>query len=396
MNRDDRVYYEDLKLMERLEENQEKLEENNRRRRKRKYDPLESEIETILEIDRQIKDEFLFYPLIDQKARRDQVVEDFFGYYPEAYENFKDKEDLSDLLNNLRWRKKLKSLRTLPLDAFPSEILILILTSGGKTWVNLCNMIQKMCSLSRICDDLWSQIAIILEIPVTKPEDVSWREWIRLWCIQLSPDFWDDVLYQNFEQSYDKLQIDRYKQTIWIMKHSPPTDVQGWHTEVLYLDDTILKKETKWNAQDWINDPIWLKEALRHDVRFLWHTNERLRKDRNIVRYACAHDPIAFLWAHDEVRSDPTFIREFMMTQPQILVYMDKIDIIKDPQLSKIFDLLNLHYYANDETDDIHTSFAYVNEIRMVQSQYIDIIYTAPYSNKRYTRRIGSHGLVGF
>ena len=115
-------------------------------RRKRKYDPLESEIETILEIDRQIKEEFLFHPLIDQKARRDQVVEDFFGYYTEAYENFKDKEDLSDLLNNLRWRKKLKSLRTLPLDAFPSEILILILTSGGKTWVK-CNMLTSAMQL---------------------------------------------------------------------------------------------------------------------------------------------------------------------------------------------------------------------------------------------------------
>jgi len=302
-----------------------------------------------------------------------------------------------DVIVRTQMRRAIQASVGQLMESLPVDLKLLILSNPAVVqaynWRGVCNMIQSLCSTSRaMCDDAWSFIGNdLLRIPSEKPRHVAWRVWVKHWCQKLnarSP--WARNLASDAgayhltheHESYhpdeepdpeigaadrDLFDFDK-AECIWRLQHSKPTFF-GNELFLPYGYDNVVPETVLF----WPDDPVWMKEALRHDGRFLSIAPEAARRDPDIVRSACASHVNAMRYASDDLRSSANFVREFMFSQPNIL----RLSTVEsDPQLKNIQDTIaqfrDDHEWDHEPFEEFQSDRDARLEIEVVRLQPVD------------------------
>jgi hypothetical protein len=340
--------------------------------------PLEPSLVTQLQaLDAEVRETLAFHPLDVQEAsmqnnrrlRLPEVDPEWFRKYDEWQRRQRSSgmtqeqlfQGFRDAIVRTQMRRAIQTSVGRLMESLPVDLKLLILSNPvvvqADDWRGVCNMIQSLCSTSRaMCEDAWSSIGKdLLRIPSKKPRQVAWRVWVKHWCRKLNAHSpWarnldSDAGAYHMTHEHEFYDVDEepvpefgnadrnvfdfdQAECIWRLQHAKPT-LFGTDLFLPYGYDNVVPE----TVQFWPNDSVWMKEALRHDGRFLSIAPEAARRDPDIVRSACASHVNAMRYASDVLRASADFVRGFMFSQPNIL----RLTTVKnDVQLKEIQDTI--------------------------------------------------------
>ena len=363
-------------------------------------------IDQLRALDHEVRRELAFHPLNVQDASLENARGLRFPEVdPDLFEQYDEMQLFPSLRRLLADQHMEQQVRT-RVDQFvfdlPTELKLLIISNpvvqSANDWRGVCNMIQTLCSTSRVmCDEMWPLLANkLLTIPWTKPDHIAWRVWVKHWCVKLNakspwarnlqdytgairftdPD--DADRYSEFiEGGYfsppddDRFDFDK-EECIWRLKHAKPTLFGVAGDFPLYGFDQIDPLDVGF----WPDDPAWMAEALRHDGRFMSIAPDEVRNDPGLVRLGCSSHTNAMMFASLELQSSVEFVRSFMFSQPDILRFTT-VEQDVDPQLYQLQDLIQIvlstEAAENWETfDEPDRDFETENEFAVIKLTEID------------------------
>lgn len=344
----------DMKLLERLEEADDRRRSDEERDESAKGDDtlLDAFIAAVRQADQQVRSRNMFRSLEEQdreigkeRARLLPAVGPMRLVANEALQRLDDESEFRVLLNGLYRKRKLQRRVELFEELFEElspELKVAVLTRMDEedNIVDTCATILQFCATNRnMCtDDVWEDIATrFLKIPYPKPDTDTWNKWISGWCRKLSAySPWSSTMREpvnmrysgDVSPDYDAFLFTK-EECIWRLKNTAlQTPVGGAMAPMLEIDYQIMRTGSTDPATFlyaefapfWPDDDEWVKEALRHDGRILEHVSDSIKDNEVMVRLACSSNPRALAFASDRLLESGAFIRSFMFSQPDILM----------------------------------------------------------------------------
>lgn len=145
----------------------------------------------------------------------------------------------------------------------PADLIALILTEVNKTPEEACNIVQRYSGAKKLGADVWSLIAVEMQIPDTKPPNMDWRNWIGSWCKVLSENFADRQQHTT-----------SVRQMRWAAMWKPDMEIDfrdySWYGANAVFCNVV--------NDDFADDLYWIIGNVDRNIPFLYS-----RKDRKML-----------------------------------------------------------------------------------------------------------------